>query len=169
MVHIKWPSGSSSRIATKTLIVQAKISQSTFFLHGGGEVGCPSNGGIYNNERPIWLGGQLFMNMVDNNKFDGFLVYPQFVVSSGCFSGWLNTPTGNLLNIFAMLDSMAKYVRADIDRVLITGLSGGAYGAWKLAQNYPSRAAKIMPSAGIGNASSALFIFLSGSLQVKKT
>ena len=26
------------------------------FLHGGGEVGCSSNGGIYNNEKQLWLG-----------------------------------------------------------------------------------------------------------------
>src|SRR3954469_5460291 len=30
------------------------------FLHGGGEVGCSTNGGIYNNEKPLWIGGELF-------------------------------------------------------------------------------------------------------------
>ncbi len=120
------------------------------FLHGGGEVGCATNGGIYNNERPIWLGGKLFMDMVDNNQFDGFLVYPQFVVYDGCFAGWLLAP-GNVFNtIVAMLDSMGKYVRADIDRVVVTGLSGGGYGAWRFAQSHPRRITKIMPSAAQG-------------------
>src|SRR5688572_3638068 len=34
------------------------------FLHGGGEVGCNSNGGIYNNEKQLWLGGSLFLERV---------------------------------------------------------------------------------------------------------
>ena len=54
------------------------------FLHGAGEVGCPSNGGVYNNEKQLWLGGGLFMDHVDNGQFDGFLIYPQLVVTSGC-------------------------------------------------------------------------------------
>ncbi|MBO9571225.1 MAG: hypothetical protein J7497_03310, partial [Chitinophagaceae bacterium] len=123
------------------------------FLHGGGEVGCPTNGGIYNNERPIWLGGKLFMQAVDNNKFDGFLVYPQFVVYDGCFAGWLTAPSNTFTAIVAMLDSMATYVRADIDRVVVTGLSGGGYGAWRFAELYPKRIAKIMPSAATGASS----------------
>src|SRR4051812_48274497 len=35
------------------------------FMHGAGEVGCPSNGGIYNNEKQLTLGGKLFMDRVD--------------------------------------------------------------------------------------------------------
>jgi dienelactone hydrolase len=120
------------------------------FLHGGGEVGCPSNGGIYNNERPLWLGGQFFRDLVDNNKFDGFLLYPQFVIYNGCFAGWLEAPTSAFSNIVAMIDSMERYVRADVDRVVITGLSGGAYGAWRMAEGFPRRVAKIIPSAGTG-------------------
>src|SRR5689334_21272155 len=43
------------------------------FMHGAGEVGCASNGGIYNNEKQLVLGGKLFMDRVDANQFDGFL------------------------------------------------------------------------------------------------
>src|SRR5687768_16156861 len=46
------------------------------FMHGAGEVGCASNGGIYNNEKQLVLGSKLFMDRVDNNQFDGFLFYP---------------------------------------------------------------------------------------------
>src|SRR6476661_2122619 len=35
------------------------------FMHGAGEVGCASNGGIYNNEKQLALGGKLFMDRVD--------------------------------------------------------------------------------------------------------
>ena len=44
------------------------------FLHGGGEVGCSSNGGIYNNEKQLRLGGKLFLDHVLKNEFDGFLL-----------------------------------------------------------------------------------------------
>lgn len=123
------------------------------FLHGGGEVGCPSNGGVYNNEKQLWLGGSLFMQFVDQNKFDGFLLYPQLVLTEGCFAGWGTAPWGNFEAITAMVDSMAAHARADVDRLVITGLSGGGYGAWRMADAYPKRVAKIMPSAAAGSTS----------------
>jgi hypothetical protein len=59
------------------------------FLHGAGEVGCSTNGGIYNNEKQLWLGGSLFMSRVDNGSFDGFLVYPQLTTTSAdCWGVW---------------------------------------------------------------------------------
>ncbi|HRE50457.1 MAG TPA: PA14 domain-containing protein [Flavitalea sp.] len=120
------------------------------FLHGGGEVGCPSNGGIYNNEKPLWLGGSLFMQFVDQNKFDGFLLYPQLVVTEGCFAGWAQAHWGNYDAILNMIDSMVVHTRADVDRLVVTGLSGGGYGAWRMADGYPKRVAKIIPSASVG-------------------
>ena len=121
------------------------------FLHGGGEVGCPTNGGIYNNERPIWLGGSVHMGWVDQGKFDGFLLYPQMVVTDNCFSGWLEAKSVDMAAIISMVDSMVKYVNADIDRVTVDGLSGGGYGSWRMASMFPQRIAKILPSAGIAS------------------
>lgn len=121
------------------------------FLHGAGEAGCSTNGGVYNNEKQLWLGGKLFMQRVDNNQFDGFLVYPQLVTTNGCWAVWASTPSANLTILISMIDSLAKYVRADIDRVMIDGLSGGGYGAWRMADNYSTRIAKIIPSAAAGS------------------
>lgn len=126
------------------------------FLHGAGEAGCNTNGGIYNNEKQLWLGGQLFMQRVDNNEFDGFLLYPQLVTTTDCWGVWLTTPASSFTAVFAMIDSLAKYARADVDRVLVTGLSGGGYGAWRAASSYPQRIAKIMPSASAGSTSNKL-------------
>jgi fibronectin type 3 domain-containing protein len=123
------------------------------FLHGGGEVGCSTNGGIYNNEKQLWLGGEMYRDFVNKNQFDGFLLYPQYVVSDGCFAGWGTAPAANFQAILAMVDSMVKYIRADNDRLLVDGLSGGGYGAWKMVDNYPQRVAKIMPSASAGSVS----------------
>ncbi len=119
------------------------------FLHGAAEVGCPTNNGVYNNELQLVLDGKLFASWVDNNQFDGFLVYPQYT-STDCFASWNELPISNLLIHLSMIDSIAKYARADVDRVVITGLSAGGYGAWRLANSYPQRIAKIMPSAAAG-------------------
>lgn len=121
------------------------------FLHGAGEAGCSTNNGVYNNEKQLWLGGKLFMQRVDNNQFDGFLVYPQLVSTDGCWGIWGSTPSANLSILISMIDSLVKYTRADIDRVLVDGLSGGGYGAWRMADNYPQRIAKILPSAAAGS------------------
>lgn len=121
------------------------------FLHGAGEVGCSTNGGIYNNEKQIWLGGQLFRDRVNNNQFDGFLVYPQLVSTDGCWGAWGTTSWGNLNVLIQMIDSMSKYIRADIDRVMVDGLSGGGYGAFRMADNFPQRITKIAPSAAAGS------------------
>lgn len=122
------------------------------FLHGAGEVGCATNGGLYNNEKQLWLGGNLFLTeAVTNQKFDGFLLYPQLVAREGCWDAWGTAPTGRLTNIMAMIDSLGKYARLDIDRVFIDGLSGGGYGAWRMADIFAPRIAKIAPSAAAGS------------------
>jgi fibronectin type 3 domain-containing protein/poly(3-hydroxybutyrate) depolymerase len=123
------------------------------FLHGAGEVGCQSNNGIYNNEKQLYLGAGLFRDFVNANLFDGFLLYPQMVNADGCWGSWGTTATANLSAVIAMIDSMSKYVRADIDRVLCNGLSGGGYGAWRIADAFPQRITKIIPSAAAGSTS----------------
>ncbi|MBO9571886.1 MAG: fibronectin type III domain-containing protein, partial [Chitinophagaceae bacterium] len=121
------------------------------FLHGAGEAGCSTNGGVYNNEKQLWLGGKLFKDRVDNNQFDGFLLYPQLVSTSGCWAIWGSVSINNLAVLLSIVDSLAKYCRADVDRLLVNGLSGGGYGAWRMADNYPQRIAKIIPSAAAGS------------------
>ena len=46
-----------------------------------------------------------------------------------------------------MLDSMGKYTRLDIDRVLVDGLSNGGVAAWSMTAVFPQRVAKSAPSA----------------------
>lgn len=121
------------------------------FLHGAGEVGCSTNGGVYNNEKQLWLGGNLFMQRVDNGSFDGFLIYPQLVETEGCWGVWGTTKTGNFTAVVSMMDSLAKYARLDLDRIIVDGLSGGGYGVWRFADLYPQRITKIAPSAAAGN------------------
>jgi fibronectin type 3 domain-containing protein len=123
------------------------------FLHGAGEVGCPTNNGVYNNEKQLYLGAGLFRDFVDKNVFDGFLLYPQMVNKDGCWGAWGATTTANFSTVIAIIDSLVKYARVDIDRVLCNGLSGGGYGAWRIADIFPQRIAKIIPSAAAGSTS----------------
>ena len=119
------------------------------FLHGAGEVACPSNGGLYNNEKQLLHGGELFRNRVDNNEFDGFLIYPQaYSASPGCWGDWGIAPYSPYYQLFInVVDSLAKYTRADADRLFVNGLSNGGKAAFSFATVYPKRVAATAPSA----------------------
>jgi len=118
------------------------------FFHGAGEPGCTSNGGVYNNEAQLVHGGQYFRDAVDNNKFDGFLFYPQVDAGSTCSSTWGVAPYSPWYNlVLNAIDSMVKYVRMDNDKVFVDGLSNGGATAWNMAATYPQRVAKVAPSA----------------------
>src|SRR6478752_3747539 len=69
------------------------------FFHGAGEFGCPSNNGMYNNEKQLVHGGKTFRDRVDNNQFDGFLVYPQNYNAAGCFGAWPGKVHANYANV----------------------------------------------------------------------
>ncbi|MBL7698840.1 MAG: fibronectin type III domain-containing protein [Chitinophagaceae bacterium] len=113
------------------------------FFHGAGEPGCPSNGGIYNNEKQLLHGGKTFMDRVNNNQFDGFLFYPQAFVTN-CSNFW---GTAYDVAINAVLDSLMKYVRFDEDRLFVNGLSDGGRTTWRYARTFPTRVARVAPSA----------------------
>lgn len=50
-----------------------------------------------------------------------------------------------------LLDELTTSMRADPDRIYLTGLSMGGYGAWKLAAEAPTRFAALVPVCGGGN------------------
>jgi chitodextrinase/dienelactone hydrolase len=113
------------------------------FFHGAGEAGCQTNGGIYNNEKQLLHGGKLFMDRVDNNQFEGFLLYPQ-AVAANCSNYW-GTAYDGAIN--AVLDSLIKYIRVDVDRLFVNGLSDGGRTTWRFARTFPQRVARVAPSA----------------------
>lgn len=118
------------------------------FMSGAGEVGCRSNNGIYNNEKQLAHGGKLFMDRVDNNQYDGFLLYPQLQSKdAGCWGEWGALPSVESNLIIMILDSLVKYARMDNDRVLVDGLSGGGAATWRMASNYPTRIAAAAPTS----------------------
>ncbi len=108
------------------------------FFHGAGEPGS-----IYDNELQLLHGGEFFMNTVNSGQFDGYLIYPQN--QSGGFS------SEHFQLIVQILDSMAKYVKLDVDRVIVDGLSAGGSAAFNITAGFPTRVTKSAPSAASAN------------------
>src|SRR6476660_2927845 len=128
------------------------------FFHGAGEFGCPDNNGIYNNEKQLVHGGKTFRDRVDNNLFDGFLIYPQDYNSSGCFGTWPGKASPKYANVLGMIDSLAKYARANVDRVFAYGLSSGGVADWAFAISYPTRVASIAPSSAVAPSATTTYV-----------
>ncbi|MFL5788018.1 MAG: fibronectin type III domain-containing protein, partial [Flavisolibacter sp.] len=101
------------------------------FFHGLGE-----RGPIWDNDQSLLWGGQQHGLRVDDGTFDGFLLYPQNQ------TGYMNAYFGAVADL---IDSMAKYVKADIDRVTLSGLSAGAQGDWPFCADFSKYISSLIP------------------------
>jgi large repetitive protein len=107
------------------------------FFHGDGEAGT-----IFDNEKQLLHGGQNHAQNVDNGTFDGFLFYLQN-------TGGYTQPY--FPNVSSLIDSFVKYIKVDIDRVIVEGLSAGGQSVWDFSANntYNKKVAAMIPiSAG---------------------
>lgn len=52
--------------------------------------------------------------------------------------------------LMALLDEVTRKYAVDTNRIYLTGLSMGGYGAWKLATTYPEKFAAVAPVCGGG-------------------
>jgi large repetitive protein len=102
-------------------LADGKTYPAMIFYHGLGE---PGN--VWDNEFHLVHGGQYHAQKINDGTFDGFMIYPQ---SQG----------GYLQSYFPILrelvDSLTKYVKLDIDKIHIMGLSGGGQAVWDFPQN----------------------------------
>ena len=73
--------------------------------------------------------------------------FPFIVISPQCPNGewWSNEILG------ALLDEMIAKYQVDTNRLYLTGLSMGGFGAWNLALEFPQRFAAVAPVCGGGN------------------
>ena len=101
-------------------VADGKVYPSIIFLHGLGEPGT-----IYDNELHLVHGAQKHATDINNGIFDGFMIYPQ---STG---GYLQAYFPFIKDL---TDSLAKYVKLDLDRINVGGLSSGGQAAWDFLQ-----------------------------------
>jgi len=101
------------------------------FLHGSGESG--------DDIQKVKVHGPPKLVEKDEN-FPFIVVSPQNPVGIGWDAEALNT----------LLDEVLAQLPIDEDRVYLTGLSRGGYGAWYFACAYPERFAAIAPICGGG-------------------
>ena len=104
------------------------------FYHGGGETGS-----MYDNEDQLVWAAQLFEQRINNNEWNGFLVFPQEPSI-----GWNDY---QFSRVNSVLDTLQKYNNADPDRVIAMGLSAGGFGALYYANLYPGRVAASLPAS----------------------
>ena len=102
------------------------------FLHGAGERG--------NDVNRVAIHGPMSLVKQGTN-------FPFIIVAPLCPSGeiWQNEP------LLQLLDRVTKNYAVDTNRVYLTGISMGGYGAWKLGIENAARFAAIAPICGGGN------------------
>ena len=103
------------------------------FLHGAGERGA-------DGLRPTQTGLAPAIRW-DAIRFPALAVFPQAPNDST----WLGEPGEAAL---AALDATIEEFSGDRDRVILTGISMGGYGAWDLAFRHPDLFAAIVPLCG---------------------
>jgi predicted peptidase len=104
------------------------------FLHGAGERGSdPDKVAAHGIPREIERGKN----------------FPFVAISPQCpkASSWVDLTQG----LIELLDELVPKLHIDERRIYLTGLSMGAFGAWKLAATVPERFAALVPVCGGGD------------------
>lgn len=127
------------------------------FLHGAGERGTDNE--VQLKYLPTWLA-----EPENRRRHPCFVVVPQCRVDHRWVEvDWSNTrstpqrsePTVDLAAAVAALDAVTQAEPVDRDRIYLTGLSMGGYGAWDLASRMPERFAAMIPICGGGDEATA--------------
>jgi len=107
------------------------------FLHGAGERGS--------DLKKVEMHGPPKLVSKEGRTFPFVIVAPQ------CPGNDWWTHAHQIETVNALLDDVVSKYRIDQDRIYLTGLSMGGFGAWSLAAEYPGRFAAIAPVCGGGN------------------
>jgi predicted peptidase len=102
-------------------------------LHGSGERGTDGTLQTMIGLGPVVKGR--------DGEFPAIVVFPQAPPDSV----WAGAPGTAAMR---MLDATIAELRADPDRVYLTGISMGGYGTWQLALDHPDRFAALVPVCG---------------------
>ncbi len=116
-----------------------------FFLHGSGERGSD-----------VW-------KVATHGPSKYIETHPEFpfiVIAPQC----PNRETWSREALMDLLDQAVETYRVDTNRIYLTGLSMGGFGAWELATSYPERFAAVAPICGGGRYISVLMAGYDGRL-----
>lgn len=118
------------------------------FMHGAGEA-APRINNVCNpvlnpnreNRDQLFWGAQTFDDRIENNIWNGFLLFPQQTCAQS--AGWDNSMFEPINQV---LDTLQKYHKFDQNRVIVMGLSSGGGGNINYAETYPKRVAAVTTS-----------------------
>jgi len=145
------------RVLRPIRIEPGKTYPVVLFLHGAGERGTE-------NERQLKYLPQWLAEPAMREKHPCYVVAPQcrsdhrwVEVSWGDAASTPQSPqmTADLAAAVAALDDVLAMEATDADRVYLTGLSMGGFGAWDLAARMPERFAAMLPICGGGDEAKA--------------
>ena len=102
------------------------------FLHGGGEGGSDINKVLKNGPPKM---------IADGKSFPCIVVSP---LNPSKTEFWDDQALAKLL------DRIENDYRVDANRIYLTGLSRGGFGAWRMAMQFPNRFAALIPISGGG-------------------
>ncbi len=123
------------------------------FLHGAGERGS-------DNTAQLNHAVQLMFNDVNSPVYDSIVLVPQCPEGSqwvmtpwakGCYSTENVPESRELEMVCEVMDELGDTYNVDADRVYVTGLSMGGFGAWDMLMRHGSRFAAGMPICGGGD------------------
>ena len=129
----------------KKYYVKGKKVPLVIFLHGVGEVG--------DNVKKLFFHPQslIFISPENQKRYPCYFMAPQ-LPGDGVRS-WVNINSWGIVSVELMpvigivKEMLAKYPDIDPDRIYVTGLSSGGFGAWELICKYPDIFAGAVPVA----------------------
>src|SRR5688572_24040902 len=108
--------------------------------------GLMEAGEIHENEFQMYWGGDFYRHAVDNDNFDGYVLFMQASITGGSFFA-----PGHLQAMKEIMDYMTINNKLDPFRVTSNGLSSGALASWQMFLDHPTYVANIIAMSLPGN------------------
>jgi predicted peptidase len=134
----------------------AKKYPLVIFFHGSGERGD-------DNEKQLTLGGSLFENKGNREKYPAVVLFPQCPENSK----WVDVdwgseshvmpenPSKEMKLVILLMTKVITAYKIDTARIYVIGLSMGGYGVWDIISRIPYKFAAAVPICGGGDENQA--------------
>lgn len=149
--------------ATKTMVYRLFIPKNyqastryplVLSLHGAGERGNDNAAQLKHDVSKMWADDSI------QNKHPGFVLAPQCPINDKWVDvDWALGPydqskvpiSDEMQAVIAILDSLGREFSLDSNRIYVTGISMGGYGAFDIVTRFPNRFAAAYPICGAGD------------------